>query len=236
MSELRNAWWTEKVGRFYAAILHDDDAESPDSWDSNPGRMVTWGDRWAEGPGDRVSEPDRECREDAEGYWFEPDVLTWCDFIRAIDSDAVLMLPVRFEDYGLSGASIRVVDLDQAWDDATGAIYVTESELRTAWCVADGPISADAVLGMLDYLHNVVRTWNMYFHGEIYGAVVLDEDGDIVHEVAGTDVESLWGIYDEYPYSYAKSEALDFAQDAEDAVAEADAEDATHGAPMFVTT
>jgi len=92
------------------------------------------------------------------------------------------------------------------------------------------------VLGMLDYLHNVVRTWNMYFHGEIYGAVVLDEDGDIVHEVAGTWVESLWGIYDEHPHFYAKGEALNFAQDAEDAAAEADAEDATHGAPMFVAS
>jgi hypothetical protein len=98
-------------------------------------------------------------------------------------------IPVRFDDYGSSGARIYTTDADSA----NGLISVDKKEIEKEW--------AGDKTAARSYLESRITEMNQYLSGDVYGYVIETPDGD--------DLDSCWGFYGQ---QYATEEAIEAAR------------------------
>lgn len=156
-------------------IYQDIDPESPASWD-NAGTLVIEGD-WGTFADESRAPENRTC----DGW--ETEIR-----LRRIFAHE-LVIPVRFSDYGSSGATLYECDPD----DANGIIYCTPEEIDAEWSSSRDDAER--------YLLGRIEETNQYLQGDVYGFVISDE--------AGNHLDSCWGFYG---YDYAVSEAKGAAE------------------------
>lgn len=193
----------ERAG-YVARIYHDEDASSPDDWDTfgalaysdrrisvNPGDLPN--DRYGTGmfevdcpacygDGEVGDNHDRrtECQH-CSGNGYVTDGEQACRNMH----DAVACLPV----YATDGpyTIVRVVD---SWDDANGWVYATQ---------ATADMTGVPTESYRDALVQDLEAWNQYLAGDVYGYVVTGPDGN------DTD-DACWGFYGiEYAVEEARS-------------------------------
>lgn len=98
-------------------------------------------------------------------------------------------IPVRFDDYGSSGAHIYTSDADSA----NGMISADKEEIAKEW---NGDKTAAR-----SYLEARIKELDQYLSGEVYGFNIETPDGELL--------DSCWGFYGQ---QYATSEAIDAAR------------------------
>ena len=94
-----------------------------------------------------------------------------------------------------SGIAMKTTPFDDKWDSGqSGVIYTTEKE-ALKWFQRKR-MTPKLRAKVLAALRAEVKVYGEYANGEVYGYVILDENGE--------HVDSLWGMWD---YDYVKSEA-----------------------------
>ena len=126
--------------------------------------------------------------------------------IRELRLEGYTVLPVRSLDYGSSGATVEVCDLE----DANAYAYVTPQALRMEYGATDERARRRARKLLAAEIDELDAAAN----GEIYGDVIEDAEGE--------RVDSCWGFVDR-DAEYTTQEARDQLKHAETA---ADAEEA----------
>jgi hypothetical protein len=162
-------------------IFYDDMPESPREWD-NFGRLALKHDRY-----DMPNEADI----DIHGYdsWNEVEAALRHEY------GALVILPVSMYDH--SGVHIYAGN-NGMYGAQIGFTYCTREDILNNWgskrVTQKQRIQAEALLTA------EVETYSDYSNGNVYGYVILDEDGE--------ELDSCWGIYG---YDYAVSAAKDIA-------------------------
>lgn len=98
-------------------------------------------------------------------------------------------IPVRFDDYGSSGARIYTTDADSA----NGLISTDKEEIAKEW---NGDKTAART-----YLEGRITEMNQYLSGDVYGFNIETPDGYLL--------DSCWGFYGQ---QYATEEAIEAAR------------------------
>ena len=136
------------------------DAMSPGEWD-NLGTLYFESSRYAPAATTGIDTVDTSCHD-------------LCVHLRAMRIAGEHFLPVRYEDHGANGSTLRVSD-DEA---ANGFILTTPHRIELLGAPMDS---------IERQLRGEVKEWDTYFRGEVYGYVV--------ETPAGERVDSLWGLY-----------------------------------------
>jgi len=95
--------------------------------------------------------------------------------VRAARRAGCVVVPVRIDDYGSSGARIRAED---DYDRANGAIVATPESIAMMGAPMDT---------VERQLHGEIETWDQYLQGDVYGYTLTTPEG--------TELEALWGLY-----------------------------------------
>lgn len=216
---------SQEVGRYRAVVTYDDDPMSPREWD-NLGTFAAWGGDGEHLADRRVNEPTVD-ETDEDGYTYYREAQTWCEVVASVydqvpsGQEPLLALPVQWTDRGPV-----VLDLDEAADVTMceGLYYATEQDIRESWLLGPGdPITEDVVRNSLECLTAELKTWAAWAQGEVFCALVLDQDENVL--------DACGEFYDT---DDAVGEAVSMAELFEGKAAALDAEDATHGVPMFI--
>lgn len=175
-------------------LYQDDDPASPTEND-NAGQLCILDRDFGLGDTDRLPyEPNR-------GSWQCENEYLIRFAERCIALEGGVSIPVRYSDYGSSGARIYTTDTDNAngliWSDA--AEIAKEWPDRTAGRI-DGYVGGKA--GARTYLEARIAELNQYLEGDVYGYVIEAKE-------TGEGMDSCWGFYGQ---DYAKEEALSAAQ------------------------
>src|SRR5262245_18675357 len=120
--------------------------------------------------------------------WQEPFAVTSRTFryeqdieedIRERRLDGETVIPVRFEDYGSSGARIRETDPE----DATGFVYADRETIAGEYGGA-GELERRKARALM---RGELETVDAWLRGDVYGYAIEDAGGDTV--------DSCWGFY-----------------------------------------
>ncbi|MDY6957523.1 MAG: hypothetical protein SVK08_00065 [Halobacteriota archaeon] len=113
------------------------------------------------------------------------------------NDDAVIVVPVYM--YEHSGIALSTTPFSCRWDSGQlGIIYTRRNDILNTfrdW----KKLSQKRLNKARDILVNEVETFEKYMNGDIYGFVIKDKEG--------TEVDSVWGYYDDNKYSHMISEA-----------------------------
>lgn len=105
-------------------------------------------------------------------------------------------LPIYLYDH--SGLTVSTTPFHCPWDSGKlGVIVVTPEKMRKEFGVKR--ITKEHRLKTREILAQEVKTYDQYLTGRVYGYVVADETGN--------DIDSCWGIYDDYDGEYILGEA-----------------------------
>ena len=156
-------------------IQQDEDPESPREWD-NLGTILYSSDRYMLG----------DKRVDA-------------DEIKQIASrNDVIALPVYA--YIHSGVTVNTTGFECPWDSGQcGIIYVDFETIRKEFGCKY--ITKTVRTKIMSILRGEIETFDQYLRGDVYGYVVLDENGF-------TTGESCWGFYGEEAAKEAAREEI----------------------------
>lgn len=183
-------------------VFPDWDAQhaDPRGWD-NVGTMIYWGRDylWAD-------------EQRSVGDWAAAHYAVE-EYVKELheDDDPAVVIPLRFNDYGASGADVSACDLD----DANGLIWCDQETVRDEFPgrrrITDGKTPIEQARACLE---GEVETYSSYIEGEVYGYVV--EHPDIPED------DSCWGFVGEM--NYCKSEAIEAADHMDERVQKEHAE------------
>jgi hypothetical protein len=164
-------------------IFYDDMPDSPRQWD-NLSHLALSHENYT-----LANEADIDFN--AYGSWDElQDALKH-------EYGAKIILPVQGYEHG--GLAISVSESHDAWDGGQlGFVYCTAEDIKREYHVQR--VSAKLRREIVQVLTSEVEVYNDYINGNVYGYVILDEDGE--------ELDSCWGIYG---YDYAVSEAKSIA-------------------------
>jgi hypothetical protein len=171
-------------------LHYDEDCSSPQEND-NAGKLYSWTPAF---DGDeRIHEPDLVFWDDDE-----PEDVDLPHYMR-VTHGAVLTIPLRFSDYGSSGARIYVSD------DPNCCICFTQEDLDKEW---NGSVD-DATA----YATARIRELDEYFQGECVGFVVKHPHGEEIDPRISWET-AVWGfIGDAYgPEAYVRQQAREAAE------------------------
>lgn len=160
----------EKIGRLWVNVVYDTSPEDPRDWD-NLGTLLTWSHRYRSPDTNPFNTP--------------------AEFERVIgDSPDYVVLPVYKYEHGAVAYSTRSF-IGRAhhaeWDSGqVGYIYASKKTIREwfGWKTLTQERRERVELA----LHNEVEDFSNYANGNVYGYMVVNEDGEIV--------KSCWGYYD----------------------------------------
>jgi hypothetical protein len=139
-----------------------------------------------------------------EDYGDEQPPRNWGEYadtleptIRELRRDGNTVLPLRLEDYGSSGARLRVTDAE----DANGYIYAGREKIAEEW--GEGRKARKKARA---YLRGEVAEMDAVLQGEVYGWAIENTAGDVL--------ESVWGFIGEYDPDPAKWYVVQEAREA----------------------
>ena len=165
---MRNALETFAVGNKIVSIYHDDNPESPRSWD-NLGTMVCFHSRYSLGdkkhgyrdPSDFIEE------------WIKPHV----------GRKGAVVLPLYLYDH--SGITMSTSAFSCPWDSGqVGWIFVDYDTIRKEYGCKR--VTAAVKAKVEEVLRQEVEDYDAYLTGDVYGFIIATEDDD--HAYSG------WGI------------------------------------------
>jgi len=114
-------------------------------------------------------------------------------FERYEESEVIAILPVYKLDH--SGVWYKTSSFECPWDSGQiGWIYATD---KSAKALCGDNYDLDNIRQQLIY---EVKEISAYASGEVYGYVILDEDGE--------HVDSCWGYYGEYDYPISEAKSI----------------------------
>ncbi|HCX67884.1 hypothetical protein [Parvibaculum sp.] len=204
---------SEQHNGYVVSIYHDDDPESPRTWDSL-GTMACWHRRYHLGDeqlrdsvplylarlvndlydddckAQRLYREPGETRHDVYGIsesWFEH---RWAGdscarLLDAISNKAVI-LPLYLYDH--SGITMNTTGFHCPWDSGqVGFIFVSLEDVRREYGVQR--VSGKLRRTVEDALRAEVDVYDDYLRGEVYG-YVIERDGD--------HVDSCWGYFGDF--------------------------------------
>jgi hypothetical protein len=123
----------------------------------------------------------------------------------AANHDAVLTLPLRYEDWGASGARLRISDADSA----NAVLVFTQADLDREW---SGSVD-DATM----YAEGRVRELDNWLQGNVFGIVVEHDLGE-----APMACDSVWGFigdpWSDGDWEWFQSEGRAIAADVRDSI------------------
>lgn len=165
----------EEYKGYNIEIHYDDNAENPNDAMEMFGHLISWHSRYAIGE-----------KHDYAG----PDEL----YAEIKPSDVVL--PVYLYDH--SGLRLSTGSFNDPWDSGQiGYIVAWADDIRRNYGVKR--ISKRIREKVINALAAEVEIWDAYLSGEVYGYVVLDNNGE--------HVDSCWGFYGDMDYMISEAKA-----------------------------
>lgn len=163
-------------------IFHDDDAESPRSWD-NLGTIACFHKRYRLGDQVPFSSSEFNSWSKMESY-----------IINSLD--AAVIYPIYMYDH--SGITISTSPFSCPWDSGQiGFIYVTKDKLRKEYNVKR--LSKKIIDKAERILLNEIKTYDQYLVGDIYGFQIVELDKCDQGHTHENVIDSCWGFYgDDY--------------------------------------
>ena len=156
------------------SIYRDTFSESPREWD-NLSHIMFFQRRYNLGDKHNYNSDD----------FFSWDVLE--EYLRE-NEGAYIMHPLSFYD-DRNGIVISIDESTERWDsERDGVIYVTKQTIECEY----GKLTPETEELVEKILRGEVNDYNQYLHGEVYGFVIRNADGEIVDEE--------WGYYDNIDY------------------------------------
>lgn len=197
-------------------IIQDDEPGTNPQENDNAGTIYSW-TRDFDGD-ERISEPDLLIDESTD--WNEDPryrAVSLSEWF-ALEYDAALTIPLRFSDYGGSGARIYRTNAE----NANCAICFTEEEMEREWPVsADRPTESPAD-GARVYAEARINELDEYLQGYVFGIVVREPGSSLNQAMArGEVLESIWGFIGDpsgKSGEYMLSEAREMAESCAKAV------------------
>jgi hypothetical protein len=167
---------TIEYREFTVEIHQDESPEDPRNWD-NLGTMVCFHKQYTLG----------------DEHNFSVD--SFHEYINQNGNDIAVILPIYMYDHSGIGISTSNTQypFNCPWDSGqVGYIYVTKEKIRKEFIRNDSSvkrITKKIVDRARAVLQSEVETYNSFVSGEVYGYVVKDRTGEIIH--------SCWGFYPE---------------------------------------
>jgi hypothetical protein len=125
------------------------------------------------------------------------DVSSLVDVIEYLETehDAKVILPIYMYEHG--GIAVKVGHgFSDPWDSGQiGFIIATGDQIRKEYGVKR--ISRKVLEKVEDLLRSEAKIWGAYVSGDVYGYMVLDDDGEVL--------DSCWGFYGDYDYPISEA-------------------------------
>lgn len=119
------------------------------------------------------------------------DFYSWDDLEEHLrkNEGAYIIHPLSFYD-DRNGIVIDIDESTERWDSERncGVIYVTKEAIEYEY----GELTSEIEELVEKVLRGEVKDYNQYLHGDVYGFIIKDADGEIVDEE--------WGCYDDIDY------------------------------------
>jgi len=154
--------YTESLNGLEIKILFEEDAESPDTWRDKGAFLVGYHDQFY------VTRDDIISKTEVKGLFSGEEISQTADYY---------IFPLST--YIHSGVALYLGSYKKdCWDSClVGAVLISRKEL-------------DTEKQAYSYAENLVKTWNDYLSGNVYGYEIYSPEGDII--------DSCWGFYGDY--------------------------------------
>jgi hypothetical protein len=181
---------TELEDKLVAKLLQDTESENPRQSFDHAGTLVCENDNYD------LSDKDAALPAHSSWHSDRTDIELSA---RYIELKGGVALPLRFSDYGSSGATIH----ETSADDANALLWCDRDKLEEEWAKHGSP---DPKAAALACLKSECEELNQYLQGEVYGYVIESPDGEFL--------DSCWGFYgDDYATDEAQSAAKHCAEE-----------------------
>jgi hypothetical protein len=137
-----------------------------------------------------------------------PAYADWSEWIREKRLAGSSVIPVRYADYGSSGARLYETDMD----NANGAFVCDRETIKKEWGTGRGKFKG--ANGARNYMRGEVKEMDLCLQGYVFGIVI---------EGSGEQIESVWGFIGEPDADWIISEAKEMAEACAESIAKAEA-------------
>lgn len=188
MTDYQDITPAELEGKISVQLHHDETAENPrSSWDHA-------GTLYIDSRDYDLTDNGADLPYTPNSRW-ESDTAFLVRFAeRCVRLAGGVAIPVRFSDYGSSGAGIHECDAD----DANGLIWIEADKIAAEWTDHGTPTPKLAARACLESEISELDDW---LQGNVFGYVVETPDGE--------HLDSCWGFYGE---TYATTEGVEAGQ------------------------